>query len=216
MNQAVDSLVYARTMGLPNPPSSGYAPPSLLAEKRFSPYPMTMVPTPNPLAFIGSSIGYTEIGLLMFVVLLLFGPKKIPELARTIGRVMEELRRASTEFKTQVMAVSEETKEATRVIQDDLSIPRSSTYGGEDENQSLNPYEMDEYQRRLHQDAAENASVSETVIAADAPSLAAPGETPAGEVAAATEIPPVSAPAVPESAAASPAVEPAPESRSNG
>lgn len=175
---------------------------------------MIMFPTPNPLAFIGSSIGYTEMGLLMFVVLLLFGPKKIPELARTIGRVMEELRRASTEFKTQVMAVSEETKEATRVIQDDLSIPRSSTYGGEDETQSLNPYEMDEYQRRLHQDASENAPASDAVIAPEAASSAAPGEPPAGEVAAATEI--SSAPEAVPSPAATPVVEPAPESRSNG
>ena len=88
---------------------------------------------------------------------------------------MEELRRASNEFKSQVMSISEETEEATRVIQDDLSIPRTSSSESdadthspspestdEEEYQSMNPYEMDEYQRRLHQDQTENTATEAT------------------------------------------------------
>lgn len=43
--------------------------------------------------------GFTEIAFLLFVVFLLFGPKKLPEIARTLGKGLGELRRASNELK---------------------------------------------------------------------------------------------------------------------
>ncbi|WP_263411308.1 twin-arginine translocase TatA/TatE family subunit [Terriglobus tenax] len=39
---------------------------------------------------------------LFFLALLLFGPKKLPELARQLGKLMAEFRRASNEFKYQM------------------------------------------------------------------------------------------------------------------
>jgi sec-independent protein translocase protein TatB len=39
---------------------------------------------------------------LFFLVLILFGPKKLPEMARQAGRLLAELRRASNEFKSQI------------------------------------------------------------------------------------------------------------------
>ena len=44
--------------------------------------------------------GFLEIGFLLFICFLLFGPKKLPEIARTLGKVMAELRRASNELKS--------------------------------------------------------------------------------------------------------------------
>lgn len=43
--------------------------------------------------------GFAEIGFLLFIAYLLFGPKKLPEIARTLGKGMAELRRASNELK---------------------------------------------------------------------------------------------------------------------
>lgn len=43
--------------------------------------------------------GGLEIGFLLFIAFLLFGPKKLPEIARTLGKGMAELRRASNELK---------------------------------------------------------------------------------------------------------------------
>jgi TatA/E family protein of Tat protein translocase len=43
--------------------------------------------------------GFFEIGFLLFIAYLLFGPKKLPEIARTLGKGMAELRRASNELK---------------------------------------------------------------------------------------------------------------------
>lgn len=39
---------------------------------------------------------------LFFLALILFGPKKLPEIGRQIGRFMNEFRRASNEFRSQI------------------------------------------------------------------------------------------------------------------
>ncbi|MCX8205216.1 MAG: twin-arginine translocase TatA/TatE family subunit [Candidatus Nezhaarchaeota archaeon] len=41
-------------------------------------------------------IGAAELLVLFFIALLLFGPKKIPEMARVLGEAIREFRRAST------------------------------------------------------------------------------------------------------------------------
>jgi sec-independent protein translocase protein TatB len=43
-----------------------------------------------------------EMIFLFFLVLILFGPKKLPEIARQIGHFMNEFRRASNEFRSQI------------------------------------------------------------------------------------------------------------------
>ncbi len=44
--------------------------------------------------------GFAEIGFLLFIAFLIFGPKKLPEIARTLGKGLAELRRASNELKS--------------------------------------------------------------------------------------------------------------------
>ncbi|MGH9440574.1 MAG: Sec-independent protein translocase subunit TatA/TatB, partial [Terriglobia bacterium] len=43
--------------------------------------------------------GVEEIGLILFVAFLLFGPKKLPEIARILGKGLGELRRARNELR---------------------------------------------------------------------------------------------------------------------
>ena len=45
------------------------------------------------------TLGMPEIILIFVVALLLFGPRKMPQIGRSIGRAMGEFRRASNEFK---------------------------------------------------------------------------------------------------------------------
>jgi Tat protein translocase TatB subunit len=45
------------------------------------------------------SIGGTELLLILVIALLVFGPRKLPELGRTVGKAMAEFRRASNDFK---------------------------------------------------------------------------------------------------------------------
>jgi TatA/E family protein of Tat protein translocase len=47
-------------------------------------------------------IGLQEILLIGVLALLVFGPSKLPELGRMVGRAMREFRRASDEFRTTV------------------------------------------------------------------------------------------------------------------
>lgn len=49
--------------------------------------------------FIFESIGTSELMLIGLVALIVFGPRKIPELARTIGKVMTEFRSSTDDFK---------------------------------------------------------------------------------------------------------------------
>lgn len=56
---------------------------------------------PNTLAFIGG-LGGPEIAVIFLVVLLLFGAKKIPELARGLGKSMGEFKRAREEFEDEI------------------------------------------------------------------------------------------------------------------
>ncbi len=45
------------------------------------------------------SLGIWEIVFIVILGLLIFGPKKLPEVSRTIGRTLGELRRSAEEFK---------------------------------------------------------------------------------------------------------------------
>lgn len=46
--------------------------------------------------------GSGEILLILLVVFLVFGPDKIPELARNIGKVINDVKRASEDIKTEI------------------------------------------------------------------------------------------------------------------
>ena len=45
-----------------------------------------------------------EMVFLFFLALILFGPKKMPEIARQVARYLNEFRRASNEFRSQIEA----------------------------------------------------------------------------------------------------------------
>ncbi|MEM0999693.1 MAG: twin-arginine translocase TatA/TatE family subunit [Bacteroidota bacterium] len=55
----------------------------------------------NMLMFLGG-LGGTELIIILFVILLLFGAKKIPELARGMGKGIREFKDASREIKREI------------------------------------------------------------------------------------------------------------------
>lgn len=65
------------------------------------------------------SIGIQEITLILIVVLLLFGGKRIPELARAFGRASYEFKKAKDTIKKEAEEIANEVNNET---QDDLRI----------------------------------------------------------------------------------------------
>lgn len=66
-------------------------------------------PEPRPVgagrqaAMFGSSIGAGEILLILGVVLLLFGAQRLPSIARSLGRALEEFRRSAHDLSRDIL-----------------------------------------------------------------------------------------------------------------
>jgi TatA/E family protein of Tat protein translocase len=48
------------------------------------------------------NLGLPEMIFIFLLALIIFGPKKLPEIGRQIGKAMNEFKRASNEFKSQI------------------------------------------------------------------------------------------------------------------
>ena len=48
------------------------------------------------------NLGFSEMIFIFFLALLIFGPKKLPEIGRQIGEALTQFKRASNEFKAQL------------------------------------------------------------------------------------------------------------------
>ena len=65
-------------------------------------------------------IGGPEIVIIMFVVVMLFGSKKIPEIARGLGKGIRELKDASNEIKREISQSASSIKEEIQKTEKDL------------------------------------------------------------------------------------------------
>jgi sec-independent protein translocase protein TatB len=68
-------------------------------------------------------MGFSETIFLFLLALLIFGPKKLPEIARQVAKVMNDLRRASFEFKSQIES------EIAHIEADKFSTPATTPLG---------------------------------------------------------------------------------------
>ena len=53
-------------------------------------------------------IGMTELMVIFVIGLVVLGPKRLPELARTLGKSMAEFRRASNDLRREFMSATED------------------------------------------------------------------------------------------------------------
>jgi sec-independent protein translocase protein TatA len=60
-------------------------------------------------------LGVTELVIILVIVLVLFGPKKLPEIGKALGSTMRELRKSSQDDKEAVKAGETETAEPAKV-----------------------------------------------------------------------------------------------------
>src|SRR6266851_206852 len=80
-------------------------------------------------------LGMQEMIVIFILALLIFGPKKLPELGKTLGKAMTEFRRASTELKStfdrEMSNLERETQSTTKELNSfnyDTYNYESSTY----------------------------------------------------------------------------------------
>jgi TatA/E family protein of Tat protein translocase len=140
-------------------------------------------------------LGWPETVFIFVLALLVFGPKKLPELGKTVGKALTEFRRASGELKAtfnREMSSLERETESIREVADSyrLDATYNDHYGNQD--QYYDPY-----------GGADSASSSEsTATETSAVSASAPqgaeiesGLAPEGTVAATAEAPAPAEPA---------------------
>jgi sec-independent protein translocase protein TatA len=76
-------------------------------------------------------IGVPELIIIFVVALIVFGPRKLPELGKSLGKGLAEFRRASNELKStieeEVRAIENETPATFKTEPDSKSISRSSS-----------------------------------------------------------------------------------------
>ena len=58
------------------------------------------------------SLGPWEIVFVVLVIIILFGGKKIPELARGLGKALKEFRKTTKDLKDEVSSAAEDVKSA--------------------------------------------------------------------------------------------------------
>jgi sec-independent protein translocase protein TatA len=93
------------------------------------------------------TLGGQEIAVIFFLALILFGPKKLPELGRTIGKAITEFRRASNDlkatFEREMQTLERESQslsQVTNVTAGDI-FNRAINYDPDHETRSLPPAE---------------------------------------------------------------------------
>lgn len=65
-------------------------------------------------------VGGGELILIVLAVLVLFGPKKIPEIAQMVNKGMRQVKKAQAQFQTQIMDIQKDIKESTKVDLNDF------------------------------------------------------------------------------------------------
>jgi sec-independent protein translocase protein TatA len=83
-------------------------------------------------------VGVQEMIVIFLVALVLFGPKKLPELGRTIGKAITEFRRAQSELKSTLQSHMKELEKETESIKE---VTRSYT------NEIANHYDSNSSQQ---------------------------------------------------------------------
>ncbi|MFN6519051.1 MAG: TatA/E family twin arginine-targeting protein translocase [Nostoc sp. CreGUA01] len=59
-------------------------------------------------------IGLPEMAVIMVVALLIFGPKKLPEIGRSVGKTIRSFQEASKEFQSEFQREAEQLEEAVK------------------------------------------------------------------------------------------------------
>ncbi len=63
---------------------------------------------------MGFGIGFQEVLVIAVLFLILFGPSKLPQMARDLGKFVNEARRSMEEFKSEIVAADEDEEKSAK------------------------------------------------------------------------------------------------------
>ncbi len=139
------------------------------------------------------SLGWQETVFIFVLALLIFGPKKLPELGKTIGKALTEFRRASSELKStfdrEMAAIEQEHHSLKQVTSEHSPDAYSQDYNYD------SPYYDGQYQSYDSQDST--TEETSTVGASADQGADSPGTAPEGPPADGSESPAEEAKPVP-------------------
>jgi sec-independent protein translocase protein TatB len=97
------------------------------------------------------NLGFTEMAFIFVLALIIFGPKKLPEIGRQVGKALAEFKRASNEFKWQLEAEMRQIEAEATKERLNAAAPKSTPQGlteraqPETSGNSIKPPEMEIY-----------------------------------------------------------------------
>ncbi len=113
-------------------------------------------------------IGMTELLVILTIGLIVIGPKKLPELARSLGKGLAEFRRASTEMRREFLDVAEEAR---------IDPPTQQT---DEQPESVPGSDPDPKSTSEHKSESESASKSAPESESEKVDKTKPGDGPKG------------------------------------
>ena len=139
-------------------------------------------------------IGIPEMIFLFVLALLIFGPKKLPELGKSLGKGMAEFRRASTELKTTFQ------REMDNIERENQDVKEIANTVKKDINSSYYEDDQDYYSDYSSSSNSSSSSATSASTASTANGAATATAEDAGEAKAASADQPVSDNGVPAEA----------------
>ena len=111
-------------------------------------------------------IGVPEMIAIFVIALLLFGPKKLPELGRTLGKAITEFRRASNELKATFESHLSELDRENQSLKQSLNSYMNDTYSSPSSSYDNNSQYDSEYQHSSS--SSESTTSPSTTVSATA------------------------------------------------
>jgi sec-independent protein translocase protein TatB len=139
-----------------------------------------------------ASLGWEDSLILMVMALVVFGPRRLPEIARQLGKLMYEVRKASSDFKFQMEEELRQAEEADRRKKEAMQQPTMAASASVQGSETIEaaagastrpqelPTRLQELPTRAEIDAlfqSAEAKPAEPVCSADPEEAAATNET---------------------------------------
>ena len=119
------------------------------------------------------SLGVPEMMVIFILALVLFGPKKLPEIGRTLGKAITEFKKASTELKSTFEREMQTLEQETQSVKE---VTNQYTY-------DTNNYDYSSYDSQQHDGSYGSETADTTVSSPSTESASAPqgAESPSAE-----------------------------------